>query len=298
MMIRDQSDPLFVQECCSVIMPCHRAGAFISNALESLARQSFPNWRLIAVDDAGPEDGTLRSLAQFSDANGGEKVTVLRNERNMGVSAARNRALSLAQGEFIAFLDPDDFWAPEYLSVLIGALREAPLAAVAYCFTAITDTDGSPTGTVNQPSTSEARTFPRSLFRRNWINPSQAVCRRASLPNPTFDETLSYGEDWDLWLRLVARGDQFVCVEKPLAFYRRHQAAATYSPANSIFDRKLQLWKKHCHYYPYAECLAEQLHEALSENHRLAERQSLMIEERIKRRVQSLMRRCLRLCAP
>ncbi|MBQ9010708.1 MAG: glycosyltransferase family 2 protein, partial [Clostridia bacterium] len=103
----------------SVIVPCFNAERYLGTCLESLAVQKRPEIEMIFIDD-GSTDGTGAILDRFSHAEPRAKVYHLANE---GVSAARNRGIRLAKGQYIAFLDSDDAFEENALSILYKAAR-------------------------------------------------------------------------------------------------------------------------------------------------------------------------------
>ncbi len=92
----------------SVIMPSYNKAAYIGKTIESVINQSYKNWELIIVDDSSTDD-SLSVISEYKD----ERIKVTKNEVNMGIADTRNKALSLAEGEYIAVLDADDI-SPAY----------------------------------------------------------------------------------------------------------------------------------------------------------------------------------------
>ena len=96
----------------SIIIPAYKMGRFIGEALASVGVQSCRDWEVIVVEDCGPEDGTEAIVRDFAKAHPNHRVEFIRHERNTGVSGARNTAIAAARGDFLAFLDPDNYWLP------------------------------------------------------------------------------------------------------------------------------------------------------------------------------------------
>lgn len=94
----------------SIIMPSWNTGRFIGETIQSVIDQTYTNWELIIVDDCSI-DNTDKIVKSFGD----KRIKYYHNEENMGAALTRNKALRVAKGEWIAFLDSDDIWMPEKL---------------------------------------------------------------------------------------------------------------------------------------------------------------------------------------
>ena len=112
----------------SVIIPTYNRAHLLPRALESVLAQTFEDLEVLVVDD-GSTDGTEAVVTGYDD-----RVRYLRQPQNAGVSAARNRGLREARGEFVAFLDSDDEWFPEKLARQVERFRELPdRVGLLYC---------------------------------------------------------------------------------------------------------------------------------------------------------------------
>ncbi len=101
----------------SVIIPAYNAADFISAALDSIFAQTFNDYEVIVINDGSPDTTLLeQALAPYL-----ARIIYLKQE-NRGAAAARNAGLRIARGRFVAFLDADDFWLPEYLASQINFL--------------------------------------------------------------------------------------------------------------------------------------------------------------------------------
>ena len=105
----------------SIIMPAYNAEKYISDAIQSVQRQTWADWELIIIDDCSSDHtASIVAACQQQDA----RIRCFCNPHNMGVAQSRNRGIQLAHGEWIAFLDSDDLWTPEKLEhQLAFALR-------------------------------------------------------------------------------------------------------------------------------------------------------------------------------
>ncbi len=108
-----------MSELVSIIMPSWNTGRFIAETINSVIAQTYSNWELLIVDDCSTDD-TDKIVASFKD----NRIKYFKNERNSGAALTRNRALREAKGEWIAFLDSDDLWAPKKLEKQIAFMKE------------------------------------------------------------------------------------------------------------------------------------------------------------------------------
>lgn len=115
----------------SIIMPLYNYGRFLNAAVDSVLSQTYINWELIIVDDCSTDD-SFEVAEELSKKD--EKIHAYRLERNGGTSAARNKGLDLAKGEFVAFLDSDDQYDPTYLESQLDLLisNNADIAVASY----------------------------------------------------------------------------------------------------------------------------------------------------------------------
>ena len=199
----------------SVILPTWNRADWLEQSIQSVLGQSFLDFELIVVDDAS-DDATAKILESYSG-----KLRSITFAKNMGVSAARNIAISNCNSEWVAFLDSDDFWHPDKLEKQIAqtAIRtEYPIH--------FTDEIWIRNGIRVNPKK-------RHQKREGWIfKPSLELC----LMSPStvlmrlelfevhgmFDENLPICEDYDLWLRLTARHPVALLNEKLMTRHGGH----------------------------------------------------------------------------
>src|SRR6266446_7561688 len=103
----------------TIIIPAYNVAPYIGETLDSVFAQTFADYEIIVINDGSPDTEDLeRALARFID-----RINYLKQE-NRGASAARNAGLHAARGEFVAFLDADDLWLPNYLDEQMKFIRE------------------------------------------------------------------------------------------------------------------------------------------------------------------------------
>jgi len=218
------------QPLVSVIMPCYKMGRFIGDALESVGKQTFQNWEVIAVDDCGPEDGTREVVEGFAKKFSNNRILCQRHEKNAGVSAARNTAIGLAEGEYLAFLDPDDWWSNNHLQRIFDAFSNANDIGGIACAGYRCKYNGEKESKIQFYKKWEQDLFPYIMAIRNGFAMSGVALRKSLFSNrEVFDEDprIQHAEDWDLWLRLIGQDVRFHLDGEPSCYYRKHESAAT-----------------------------------------------------------------------
>lgn len=208
-----------VMPTVSVIMPTHNRAALVREAIESVLAQTATDWELVVVDD-GSQDQTPQVLRDY--ARRDARIHVAR-QSHQGLTAARNHGLRLARGEFMAFLDDDDLWLPEKLSVQVPYMQRQPELGLSYSqFYLRGASAGARPIYPKRPGT----TF-RELFHGNFIQVPTVMIRRSCLDAVgEFSPAYRGAQDFDLWLR-IARRYPIGFIEQPLACYRKHGANMT-----------------------------------------------------------------------
>ena len=229
----------------SVIMPAYKAEKYISDALESIAAQTYSNWEVIVVEDAW-RDKTEEIVREFACNLPKHRIEFIRHAKNRGLGATRNTAIQFAKGKYLAFLDHDDIWKPAHLEEAVKALLEQN-ADLAYS-TVLMFKDGT-----NEelglwgPTTEEIKNFPASLSGRNYITPSAVVMKKGALEEVglmDIDEKVHGCEDYDCWIKMSIAGFKFVYIEGVNCLYRKHLFAMT-SNHKLMTEKILYVMKKH-----------------------------------------------------
>jgi glycosyltransferase involved in cell wall biosynthesis len=197
----------------SVILPTMDRWPLLSRALASVLAQEDVDLEVIVVDD-GSSDGTPTRLGGIDDP----RLHVVAHEANRGVAHARNRGIADARGEWVAFLDDDDFWAP---TCLREHLRSIADAGAGWGYGAAISVGPDRPSRVMMPAPPEE--LEMGLLQHNLVGPpSTATVRRDVLQKVGgFDERLSVIADWDLWVRLSRCAPAALC-EDPLVAYWDH----------------------------------------------------------------------------
>lgn len=182
----------------SVVIPSYNHARYVSLAIESVLAQTYLDWEAIVVDD-GSTDETQATVARFTDP----RVRYLYQE-NQGLSAARNAGIRIAHGEYLAFLDADDEWAPDFLRRCVEALAADETVAGVYTRCHFIDQHGTILPQLGGETVDRAE-FRRRIEENGFFPPCAALVRAAIVRKVgMFDTQLAASgtEDWDLWLRI------------------------------------------------------------------------------------------------
>lgn len=197
----------------SVIIPVYNGARTIRETIDSVLSQSFSDFELLIIND-GSTDNTLDVVARFSDP----RIHVF-SYPNAGSNPSRNRGIDFAKGDYLSFIDADDLWTPDKLEAQLQALRDNPLAGVAYSWTDCLDEKGQ---FLRQgPHARVSGDVLANLLLTDWIGSGSNVLirKQTCIEAGKFDESLPNAQDWDMWLRLAARC-QFACVPRVQVLYR------------------------------------------------------------------------------
>lgn len=230
----------------SVIMPVYNGEKYISNALDSLLAQSFDDWELVIVNDGSTDSSAKKIEPYFELAN----IRYIYQD-NRGVAAALNRGIEFSSGDFIALLDQDDIYLPDKLSLQISLMREHPDIALAHGDIKLIDGEGREIIPLVPWITDASGYCFATLFVSNRIAAPTVMLRKTHLSvTGVFDESLNYGLDYDLWLRISHRFP-IGYINRTLALYRRHDANMSASKNDILrYEGALKALRKALEMFP------------------------------------------------
>ncbi|MEG4089922.1 glycosyltransferase [Microcoleus sp. Pol12B4] len=201
----------------SVIIPVYNGNRYIVQAVESALCQTFTNLEIIVVDD-GSTDRTQQVLQPYVD-----KIRYIYQE-NQGVAVARNIACQLAQGEFLAFLDADDYFLPSKLEKQLACFDADPTLDMVQTGWFIVDESGREISAV-KPWQQAPKLDLESFILYKCVRPSAIMLRRKWwIKLGGFDSQFPLAEDLDFALRLALNGCKAVWLEEALTCYRQHNS--------------------------------------------------------------------------
>lgn len=230
----------------SIITPMYKGEAFVGDAIESVLHQSYADWEMIIVDDCSPDGGAgIRVVQQYKD----DRIKLIASKVNKGSSGARNTALREAKGRYIAFLDSDDIWHPEFLQEQLGFMQAHKAAMV---FSSYRRIDECTKEEVLRPFIVPPKVNYKDILKSNPIFPSTLVYDRERCGLPLFNEELgSMRDDYVYLLGMLKQVDYAYGNRNVLVDYRIRKSSVTGDKKKVIIPQwnvlrkveKLPLWK-------------------------------------------------------
>jgi teichuronic acid biosynthesis glycosyltransferase TuaG len=209
----------------SIIMPAYNAEKYIAESIKSVIDQTFKNWELIIIDD-GSTDNTKVVVAQYAQNDNRIKYFWQKNGRQ---GKARNLGLANAKGELIAFLDADDKWEKEKLTIQFELIRNKGVDLVfSNCY--LFDGQYVFESTNVSKGLYGGNDAVKAFILNNQIGILTVLCKKSVIERVKgFPEQLDIqnAEDYHLWLRLLLAGCTFYTDDRVLAGYRQHADAMT-----------------------------------------------------------------------
>jgi glycosyltransferase involved in cell wall biosynthesis len=224
----------------SVIIPVYRGSQYIAQALMSVFAQRFTAYEIIVVNDGSPETEQVeRELLPY-----GHRITYIKQE-NGGPSVARNAGILQAKGEYVAFLDCDDAWHPNYLTEQLALLRADPKLDLVYCDALLIGASPNAGKTVMEINPSRGAVTLESLLKLDCsvITSCTVVRRKCLLDVGLFDKDRRCCEDYDMWVRIADHGGRMSYQHKVLALRRLHSEAITADPSY-VIDSQVAVFRK------------------------------------------------------
>lgn len=214
----------------SIITPSYNSASHIKETIDSVIAQTYQNWEMIIVDDYSM-DNSVRIIENIQKKD--HRIILLKNEENIGSGPSRNKAIDKAQGEIIAFLDSDDLWCPEKLSLHLKFMEEKQSA---FSHTSY--------GFINENGVKIKSTYRVSknpVGYSNLLKRTEISCLTAMYDvrkvGKMYMPDLRRKQDYALWLDILKKGFYSDPLDKELAYYRQRQGSAT--------NNKLKLVKGH-----------------------------------------------------
>lgn len=207
----------------TVITATYNRAFVLWRAIQSVLAQTYPFFELLIIDDAS-EDETSKLIRQFSDP----RIRYSKLKKNSGPSAARNFGLKKARGEYIAYLDSDNAWHPEFLEAMHKAYAKHPEKVLVFCKKnyrlILVDENGEEQAVRDEFSRSNEYFDLKRLWHRRIMIDTNSMChkREEIIELGGWDEEIKFWEDWELTLRISKKyPDGFLYLNRALLDYEQ-----------------------------------------------------------------------------
>lgn len=218
----------------SIIMPTFNSGTYISVAIESVTSQIFTDWELIIIDD-GSKDNTSEIVNHYS--NSDNRIKYIRNAFNKGVSHARNIGLNIASGEYVAFLDSDDFWDVNFLKKMYDFCKKNNYN---FC-TASYHIFDERKNKFKKSFLVEKKFNYYNLLKKNSISCLTVLVKKKLIGSTRMIEIKN--EDYLFWLEIAKKVDWIYGNEECLATYRLRSGSRS-SNKFKVLRARWQIYRK------------------------------------------------------
>lgn len=196
----------------SIITPVYNAEKYISKCIESVLNQTHQNWEMLLVDDCSPDNSAdiILNYAKKDDRIKYHKLTV-----NSGAGVARNKAIEIAKGRYLAFLDSDDFWHTLKLEKQLAFIKNKNAAAVYSQYYIYDQNTGGPTYVVKSP-----RQVDFNTMQKNDYIGFLTFLMDTKITGKPLMPTIRRRQDWAYKLIVFRPGHSALGIQEPLAYYR------------------------------------------------------------------------------
>lgn len=221
----------YTEGLVSVIIPVYNAEKYLDRTLGSVFRQTYKKIEVVMVDDSS-KDRSSEIIKNYQLE--GQKITYYLQNKNLGAGYARNKALELAKGQYVAFLDSDDEWMPDKLERQINLMKEKKSP---FCYTAIEMIDKNDNLLKGKRSVKESLGY-NFLLSNTMIATSSVIIDREVAGD--FRMSLRRGgQDYATWLRLLRDGTMACGINETLVKYRVSKNSLSSGKLKSI----KQIWE-------------------------------------------------------
>ena len=216
-----------MSELVSIITACYNSEKFIEECITSVLNQSYQNWEMLIVDDNSSDNSSIL-IKSYSKQD--DRIKPLFLNYNLGPAMARNKAISIAKGKYIAFLDSDDIWLPEKLELQINFMKKNNYSFVFSSYSVISDDEKSKY-TISVPETiSYKRYLKNTIIGCLTVMLDKEKFTNIKMPN------LRSSHDMATWLNLLKECGCAYGIQQKLAIYRDHTSSNTSNKFKAAYD--------------------------------------------------------------
>lgn len=208
----------------SILSPCYNVEKYVSQCLDSIIQQTYKNLQIILVDD-GSTDNTLAILNQYASLDSRIEV---HHQENKGVATARNELLSKVKGDYVLFVDSDDWIELDMVEFLIAKVTEEN-AEVAVCGNVVNN--GIPKKNYKEETWGKEKVIEEFLRHTNFNGSlwNKLFSVKLLKNNPTFNPEISYGEDALFTWQIIQNVEKIIVTDKQLYHYRMNEGSLSHA---------------------------------------------------------------------
>lgn len=216
----------------SIITPMYKGAAFVGETIESVLNQTYPNWEMIIVDDCSPDGGAgINVVKSYNDP----RIKLIESKVNKGSSGARNIALKEARGQYIAFLDSDDIWHPDFIEAQLSFMKMQNAVLV---FSSYRRIDELTKIEILSPFIVPYKVTYKSLLKTCPIFPSTAIYDAEKCGKYSFNEKMgSLRDDYVYWLSMLKNIESAYGNKDILVDYRLRKTSVTANKKKVIYPQ-------------------------------------------------------------
>lgn len=185
----------------SIITPCYKGGKYLPSNIASVLQQDFKDFELLLIDDKSPDNTREIMQKEREKSDFDPRIHLLQNEKNLGIVGTRNKALQLAKGKYICFLDQDDLWtANNKLSLQVSYLEQHPECVMVWSHTDLINAKGEKIGQIRF-ATRDHEIRSKLLFWNQFCTCAVMIKSEVVKKSGLLDRRYDKVDDYDLWLK-------------------------------------------------------------------------------------------------
>lgn len=219
----------------SVVVPSYDSASLVPGAIQSVLGQTFTDFELIVIDD-GSKDFTRQAIEPFLS----DPRVRYHFQENRGLPGARNAGAQRSKGDYLAFLDADDFLAPNALESMLQSFQSS---GAQWLNVGVLKLEGDKR-TIRHPSTPKGDLL-LAILDDDFITRSPFYTREAFFSVGMYDQDMRNREDWDINIRMIEGGRPFINVHQPLYHYTRTEGSITTANHRRLYSFTEKLLRKH-----------------------------------------------------
>lgn len=229
----------FEKDLVSVITPVYNCEKYIEDAIKSVLGQSYKNWEMILVDDLST-DKSCEIIERY--IKNDSRIKLVKLKKNSGAAIARNTAMELAKGRFLAFLDGDDIWVSNKLELQIDLMKKHKSGISHSDYEVIAENGESLNKIVKVPKNMTYDQYLRNtIIQTVTVVIDREITGKVSMPN------IKMRQDFATWLSILKKGNNALGINQTLGKYRR--------VSNSLSSNKFKAMRKNWYVYRRIEKL-------------------------------------------